>query len=52
MNLQTERIQALCQQLQLDAVAAEYPALADHTAKTEGSHSDFLDSRTKCNTPF
>ncbi|MBY8964621.1 IS21-like element helper ATPase IstB [Algiphilus sp.] len=47
MNLQTERIQALCQQLQLDAVAAEYPALADHTAKTEGSHSDFLEAVLK-----
>lgn len=44
MNLQAERIAGLCADLKLDAVAAEFPALADRAAQTEASLADFLES--------
>lgn len=44
MNLQTERISALCASLKLDTVATEYPALADSAARNDASLADFLES--------
>ena len=43
MNLQHERIAALCAQLKLDRIAAEWPALAQDAARDEASFADFLE---------
>ena len=42
--LQEDRITALCEQLKLARLAAEWPALAQHAARTEASFADFLES--------
>jgi DNA replication protein DnaC len=44
MNLQHERISALCEELRLCAVADGYPELAQIAAKEERSLSDFLEA--------
>lgn len=43
MNLQADRIVAMCQSLQLDRVATEYAGIAQHAAHDELSFSDFLE---------
>lgn len=43
MNLQQERLDALCTQLKLDRIASHYPALAQQAAQEELSFSDFLE---------
>jgi DNA replication protein DnaC len=42
MNLQHQQIQSLCEQLRLPGLLSEWPALAQHTADTQGSFADFL----------
>ena len=42
MNLQHERIQALCTELKLPAMQSEWSALAQRAADTQGSFADFL----------
>lgn len=44
MNLQHERISALCEELRLCAVADGYPELAQIAVKEEHSLSDFLEA--------
>lgn len=44
MNLQHERISALCDELRLSAVADQYPPLAQMAADEEKSFADFLES--------
>lgn len=44
MNLQHQRIQALCEELKLPAVRTEWPTLAQHAADTQASFADFLTS--------
>lgn len=44
MNLQTDRISALCDTLKLAGVADSYPALASAAAETEQSFTDFLEN--------
>ena len=46
MNLQSDRISALCETLKLAGVSDSYPALASTAAETEQSFTDFL--RTCC----
>ena len=41
--LQTERIAALCEQLKLARLGAEWPALAQDAARDEASFADFLE---------
>lgn len=43
MNLQHGRIEQLCDALKLDRIASEWPAIAQHCAREEASHSDFLE---------
>lgn len=43
MNLQAERIAALCERLQFVRLAADWPALAQEAAKEEASFGDFLE---------
>lgn len=43
MNLQNDRIAALCDALQLDRVAAEYAGIAQDAATQSGTFSDFLE---------
>lgn len=43
MNLQTERISSLCDQLGLSGIAAQYPALSQQAAKAESSYADYLE---------
>ena len=43
MNLQHERIAAMCTKLKLDRVAAEWPPLAQQAARDEASFADFLE---------
>ena len=43
MNLQQQRITALCEQLKMASVAAEWPALAQDAAREEASFADFLE---------
>lgn len=43
MNLQHERIDALCQQLKFACLHAEWPALAQHAAREQLSFADFLE---------
>ena len=42
-TLQADRIAALCEQLNLVRLAAEWPALAQDAARTEASFADFLE---------
>lgn len=44
MNLQTERIQAICQQLSLPGIAQGYDTLAQKAAHEQQSYSDFLEA--------
>lgn len=43
MNLQHERLNELCQQLQLQAIAQNYSTYAQSAAETQQSYSDFLE---------
>jgi DNA replication protein DnaC len=43
MNLATERIRELCQQLGLDALASDFGGLAEKAAREEMSFTDFLE---------
>jgi len=43
MNLQHERIAALCAQLKLDCVATDWAPLAQRTAAADSSMADFLE---------
>ena len=47
MNLQHERIAALCEQLSLSSVATHYPALAQQAATQDNSFTDFLEAVLK-----
>ena len=44
MNLQQQRISALCEELKLPALSSEWSALAQRTADAQGSFADFLTS--------
>jgi len=44
MNLQTERITTLCDDLKLAGIADSYPALAGAAAETKQTHTDFLEN--------
>ena len=44
MNLQQERIEALCAQLKLPAIAVQWPALTQKAATHESSYADFLET--------
>lgn len=44
MNLQQQRIQALCEELKLPAVRTEWPTLAQRAAEAQASFADFLTS--------
>jgi DNA replication protein DnaC len=44
MSLQTERIEALCAQLKLPALAVQWSALAQKAAAAESSYADFLET--------
>jgi DNA replication protein DnaC len=44
MNLQQQRIAALCEELRLPVVSAEWSALAQRAADTQASFADFLTS--------
>ena len=43
MNLQHERVVAMCEQLKLDHLAVEYPAIAQQVANRDASLTDFLE---------
>ena len=43
MNLQHQRIEALCVQLKCARLAAEWPAIAQHAAREQTSLADFLE---------
>lgn len=43
MNLQHERLDELCHQLQLQAIAQHYSTYAQTAAETQQSYSDFLE---------
>ncbi|NJD85293.1 AAA family ATPase, partial [Candidatus Erwinia dacicola] len=40
MNLQHARIAALCEQLKLDRLPAEWPSVAQATIDNSGTHAD------------
>lgn len=44
MNQQHDRIVALCEQLKLDRLSGEWPALAQDAANQEASFADFLEA--------
>ena len=44
MNQQHDRITALCEQLKLDRLGTEWPALAQDAANNEASFADFLEA--------
>lgn len=44
MNLQHDRIAALCEQLKLDRLPAEWPGVAQTTIDNDGTHADFLEA--------
>ena len=44
MNQQHDRIVALCEQLKLDRLGAEWPALAQEAANNDASFADFLEA--------
>ncbi len=43
MNLQHQRITEMCEQLKLARLAGDWPALAQDTAREDGSFADFLE---------
>jgi DNA replication protein DnaC len=43
MNLQHERIEALCAQMKFAVLHAEWPAIAQHAAQQQASFADFLE---------
>jgi DNA replication protein DnaC len=43
MNLQQERISAICEQLKLDRIAADWSGLAQEAARNDASFGDFLE---------
>ena len=43
MNLQHDRIAALCGALKLDRIAHDWPPIAQDAARTEASFADFLE---------
>ena len=43
MNLQHERIAGLCEQLRLQAIATQWPVLAQHAVAQESSYGEFLE---------
>lgn len=43
MNLQHERIGALCTSLKLERISVDWPHLAHEAANTEASFADFLE---------
>ncbi|QFY41458.1 AAA family ATPase [Candidatus Methylospira mobilis] len=47
MNLQHERIQTLCESLNLPFIAQGYPAAAQQAAQQESAYSDFLEDMLK-----
>jgi len=49
MNLQQQRIQHACDLLKLPAIAAEWSAMADHSATQDKSFADFLESSCRLN---
>lgn len=48
MIQQQERITALCEQLKMACLGAEWPALAQQAARTEASFADFLEKMLDC----
>ena len=51
MELQHQRIQALCDQLKLEALAEVYPQLASKAVSNQLSFADFLESLLKTEVP-
>lgn len=43
MNLQHQRIEALCAQMKFARLQAEWPAIAQHAAQQQASYADFLE---------
>lgn len=43
MNLQHQRIEALCAQMKFARLHAEWPAIAQHAAQQQASYADFLE---------
>jgi DNA replication protein DnaC len=43
MNLQHQRIEALCAQMKFARLHAEWPAIAQHAAQEQASYADFLE---------
>lgn len=52
MNLQTQRIDTLCEVLNLSGIASNYEALAQEACKKESSYSDYLESCLKSEQQF
>jgi DNA replication protein DnaC len=48
MNLQHQRIAALCDQLKMACLATEWPALAQQAARDEASFADFVEKMLQC----
>ena len=48
MNLQHQRIAALCEQLKMASLATEWPALAQQAARDEASFADFVEKLLQC----
>jgi DNA replication protein DnaC len=48
LNLQHQRIAALCEQLKMASLAAEWPALAQQAARDEASFADFVEKLLQC----
>lgn len=48
MNLQHQRIAALCEQLKMACLASEWPALAQQAARDEASFADFVEKLLEC----
>jgi DNA replication protein DnaC len=48
MNLQHQRILALCEQLKMACLATEWPALAQQAAQDEASFADFMEKLLQC----
>ena len=44
MSILAERIHSLCEQLKLNAVATDWPTLAQSAAQDEQSYADFLEA--------
>ncbi|PAV09682.1 AAA family ATPase, partial [Arsenophonus sp. ENCA] len=44
MSLQYERIEKFCEQLKLERLSTEWPAVAQATVDKNGTHADFLES--------